>query len=63
MGVLAVGCAEAESDDPTLGRAALPEVELCDRVRDWPEAWARDEQAAIDFIKRRYEAPIRAIFE
>ena len=50
MGVLAVGCAEAESDDPTLGRAALPEVELCDGVRDWPEAWARDEQAAIDRI-------------
>lgn len=48
--VLLAGCADAESDELALDRAALPEVELCDGVRDWPAAWERDELAAIDRI-------------
>ena len=48
--LVAAGCGEAESDEPVLGRAALPELEACDGVRDWPQTWEHDEQAAIDLI-------------
>jgi len=53
--VLVVGCAEAEPDDPAADRAALPEVALCDDVRDWPAAWERDELAAIERIDAHRE--------
>lgn len=49
---LALGGCDDDGDASAAERARLPDIPYCERATDWPVAWERAEQQAIDRIDR-----------